>query len=190
MLEACLLLCAFAGVLSSVPAWADIYRWTNKKGELVYSNVLPSGAETVKGLVLVTKATTTPVQPAAGPTQQELLARVKNLELQLQAQAAVPAPIVMPAHVSPPAYYQPPAPPVVPYYDTGWAGGYDNSYLLPFASSLLPLTVVTVTPLHRRWPFGGRSLIRGGIHDRGYFPALGGRGGHRAPGGGGSHRGR
>ena len=167
-----------AALLTSSIAQADIYRWTDKNGDVVFSNVAPSDGQTAWNVTLVTKSSTIPVQaPPPGPTNQELAARIQSLEHQLQiaAQAAAAAPV----YQSPPVVYVQPAPtPVVTYHDSGLAGAYESS-LYPFVPSMLPVTVVTVTPFRGRSSHFDR---RGMRHSS--FHGGGGRGGnHGSPGG-------
>ena len=177
-----LLLSGLAALLASAAAHADIYRWTDKNGDVVYSNVPPPDEQTARNMTLVTKATTTPVQPPPGPTQQELLARIQSLEQQVQAQSLAPLAVAAPAYQAPPVVHIQPAPqPVVTYYDP--SPGYDTHYS-PFASPFLPLTVVSVAPLRSRGHFHRKGFGRDGLHG-----SIGHRGGGRGgpglnPGGG------
>jgi hypothetical protein len=180
MLRYCLLLSSLAALLTASAARADIYRWTDKNGDVVYSNVAPSGEQTARNVTLVTKSS--PYVSPPGPTNQELVARIQSLEQQLQAQSAA-QPILVAGPAFPPqsmAYAQPAPAPAVPYYDSGLAGAYDNTYLSPFVSPLLPLTVVSVTPLRGRSPFArrgiGRDWTHGGFGSRGGTHVFPGRG--------------
>jgi hypothetical protein len=184
MLRYCLLFSSLAALLTGFAARADIYRWTDKNGDVVYSNVAPSGEQTAKNVTLVTRSS--PYVAPPGPTNQELVARIQSLEQQLQAQSAAP-PIMVAGPAYPPqpiAYAQPAPMPAVTYYDNGLAGAYDSTYLSPFVSPLLPLTVVSVTPLRGRSPFVRRGIGRDWNH--GGFGSRGGTHGFpgRSPGGG------
>ena len=183
-----LLLSGLAALLAASVAHADIYRWTDRNGDVVYSNIPPPDEQTARNLTLVTKATTTPVQPPPGPTQQELLARIQSLEQQVQAQSLAPVAVAAPAHQAPPVVHIQPAPqPVVAYYDSGQPA-YDTPFS-PFAAPFLPVTVVSVAPFRGRGHFArkghGRDGWHGSIGHRG-----GGRGGHGPHPGGGRPRGR
>ena len=70
-----LLLAGLAAMGAAANACADIYRWTDKNGDLHYSNVMPS--EQSRSLTLVTKTSAVPAQPAS--TQHELVNRVQGL---------------------------------------------------------------------------------------------------------------
>jgi Domain of unknown function (DUF4124) len=183
----CLLFaCVMAMACTSV-VWADIYRWTDKDGNVNYSDVAPPKEQHIKDVVVVTRASRPPAQPAA-PAQQELLARIQSLEQQMQAQRnGAPPPGIPPS----PSYYAPPAPspppsyqsaPVQPvtYYDGGYdSGAYYNTYYPPYLYSVVPLYVISPVRAHAtRSAFAPRALGRGAFHGgRG-----GGRGGVR-PGG-------
>jgi hypothetical protein len=170
-------------------AWADIYRWTDKDGNVNYSDVAPPREQQVADVVVVTK--TSKVQPAT-PTQQELLARIQNLEQQLQSQqASMPAPMVAAppvyaAYHAPPvqppvALYQAPPVPPVTYFDAGYdSSAYAPAFVSPSLFPVAPVFVVTTTRLHpARFGSAHRTHGRGAFHgNRGG----GGRGAGR-PGG-------
>jgi len=165
-----LLWCVFASSLAataaSTAARADIYRWTDKDGNVNYSDVAPPKEQRIKDVVVVTKST-----PAPTPSQQDLLARIQNLEQQLQAQQYSAPPQGIPQPVA--AYYAPPmpapqpyiqAPPAQPvtYYDAGYNTGYDNS--LSYAPYVSAVPVIVVSTIRTRGPrpgFGHRTPGRG-----------------------------
>jgi hypothetical protein len=96
-------------------AGADIYTWTDEQGNTVISDVRPNPKKVTSVQVVTTDArpaagtSRIPAQQAATPTEQVLLDRVRNLELQLQAQQRYP-----PAPPPQPYYGDYPAPPPPP----------------------------------------------------------------------------
>jgi hypothetical protein len=174
-------------------AWADIYKWTDKDGNVTYSDVAPSKEQRVKDVVVVTRSSKAPAQPTT-PTQQELLARIQSLEQQVQTQrnsaplTGVPPPLSYsafdpPPAPSPPSYYQYQSPPVqaVSYYDGGYdSGAYANTYYPAFSYSFVPVYVTSPLRVNaKRFAFAPpRTSGRGAFHG-GHG---GGRGGAR-PGG-------
>jgi Domain of unknown function (DUF4124) len=175
--------CAMAMGCTSV-VWADIYRWTDKDGNVNYSDVAPPKEQHIKDVVVVTRTSRQPAQPAA-PTQQELLARIQSLEQQMQAQQnGAPSPFY-PAYYAPPApspppYYQSPPVQHVTYYDGGYdSGAYDNTYYPPYMYSVMPVYVISSVRAHaRRSAFAPRALGLGAFHG-----VPGGRRGGFRPGG-------
>jgi hypothetical protein len=136
---------AVAAMMSAASTWADIYRWTDKDGNVNFSDVAPTKEQHARDVVVVTRSK--PASQQAGPSQQELLARVQNLEQQLQAQqyaaatqapppvAYYPAPTPLPQPV-----YQPPVQPMA-YYDNS---AYDDgSAYTPYAYPVAPVYVIT-----------------------------------------------
>lgn len=181
--------CVMAMGCTSV-VWADIYRWTDKDSNVNYSDVAPPKEQHIKDVVVVTRASRQPAQPAA-PTQQELLARIQSLEQQMHAQRNGAPPPGVPPSPSYPAYYASPAPspppyyqspPVQPvtYYDGGYdSGGYDNTYYPPYLYSVVPVYVFSPVRAHAtRLAFAPRALGRGAFHG-----VPGGRRGGVRPGG-------
>jgi hypothetical protein len=169
---------AIAAAAFSPAAKADIYRWTDKEGNVNFSDVAPTREQQVKDVVVVTRSSKTP-QPT-GPSQQELLARVQSLEQQLQSQqyiaatqaAAPPAVAYYPTPApAPQVIYQ--APPVQPmtYYDNA---AYDDGVGLgvPYTYPVAPIYVVST--------FKGRGP-RFGMNPRGPHGSF--RGVPRVPGG-------
>jgi hypothetical protein len=167
--------CVVATGCTSV-AWADIYRWTDKNGNVNYSDVAPPKEQHIKDVVVVTRASRQPAQPA-GPTQQELLARIQSLEQQMQAQrnGAPPPnaslPLSYPVYYDPPApspppYYQSPLVQPVTYYDGGYdSGAYDNTYYLPYLYSVVPVYVISPLRAHAtRSAFAPRTPGLGAFH--------------------------
>lgn len=91
---------------------ADIYKWTDDQGGIVYSNSLPENPKKAANVERVVKERVVP------PSEQSLLDRIDNLERRLRTQTyAPPAPPAPPVpSVAPPAYhdggyYYPPPPP-------------------------------------------------------------------------------
>src|SRR5258706_10904081 len=166
---------------ATAAARADIYKWTDKDGILHYSDVAPTKEQQAKDVVVSTRSSNKPPQPP-GPSQQELLARIQSLELQLQAQR-----YDSPQPASYPTYYAPPAPPPAPYYpsqpvqamtyyDAGYSNAFDNSFFSPFLSAGPPFYVVSSIRTHgSRFGFGARAPGHGSFH--------GGHGGWRGGGG-------
>ena len=155
--------------------WADIYRWTDKDGNVNYSDVAPPKEQYIKDVVVVTRSSRSPAQPAA-PTQQELLARIQSLEQQMQAQRNSAPPVVSPppSHA---AYYEPPAPPPVAYYqsppvqpvtyyDAGYdSRDYDRTVYPPYVYSGVPVYVISFVRARATRPaFAPRPSDRGSFH--------------------------
>ena len=172
----CVLFASVMAMAYTSVVWADIYRWTDKDGNVNYSDVAPPREQHVKDVVVLTRASRPPAQPAA-PTQQELLARIQSLEQQMQAQRNGAPPPGVPPSPSYPAYYAPPAPspppyyqspPVQPvtYYDGGYdSGAYDNTYYPPYLNSGVPVYVTSPARAHAtRSAFAPRALGRGAFH--------------------------
>jgi hypothetical protein len=186
MIGSCLSLACVISLGLSPVAWADIYRWTDKDGNLHYSDTAPPTELNIKDVVVVTKSKPQ-VQPS-GPSQQELLARIQSLEQQLQAQqnTAPPPVVAMAPSYAPPApqpvqYLAPPVQPVI-HYDAGYnAGVHDSFYNAPLLTSAVPVFVISATRMHpTRFGSAHRTPGRGSFHGgRGG----GGRGIPRPPGG-------
>lgn len=128
----CALLWIFLAILGPANAWGDIYKWTDDRGNTVISNVQPVNPNRVSEVELLVKATNPDAQSPAAPsqagasrTEQELKARVENLERQLQAQQYAPQPQEIPQSAYSGDYYQAPIPPPP---ETGYYGGYDSGY--------------------------------------------------------------
>jgi Domain of unknown function (DUF4124) len=181
--------CVMAMACTSA-VWADIYRWTDKDGNVNYSDVAPLKEQHIKDVVVVTKSSR-PAAQSAAPTQQELLARIQSLEQQMQAQRnGAPPPGVSPspsyqayyapAAPSPPPYFQSPPVQPVTYNDGGYdSGTYDNTYSQPYMYSVAPLYVISFAKVHAaRSAFAHRALGRGSFHNA---PGRG-RGGARPEG--------
>lgn len=93
-------------------AGADIYKWTDEQGGIVYSNSPPENAKVAGNIERVIK------ERAAPPREQVLQERIDALERRLQSQPYSPpaSPAPPPPSVAPPAYsdggyYYPPPPP-------------------------------------------------------------------------------
>lgn len=108
------LLPLIAAALVPASARADLYQWTDEEGRTVISDMLPVDPGKVSGMKLLARASkavaaqpATISPPAADAKQQELEARVAELERQLQEQQSAPPP---PAQASDGGGYYP-APP-------------------------------------------------------------------------------
>jgi len=121
-----------------VSAWAHIYKWVDKRGMTVYSNVLPE--KSPKNVEMVVEEKPSDRTPAADAMrrEQQLLDRISNLERQLQAQQY--SQYQYSQYVSPP-------PPSVDY------GGYYQSYYPSYPYSY-PYVV-----LSRRFIAPARSFV-------------------------------
>jgi hypothetical protein len=163
-------------------AWGDIYKWTDDKGAIVYSDSPPPTSGKVKNVEVVQKV----VKPTS--TEQALLARINALERQQQALQQPPQYAAQPPTVPPPmpypTYYPPaPSPPPPPsYYDSGYDSGYYSSayssypayypnYYPSYAYPVYPARVFVPRPVFAA-PRGGS--FRGG---GGSFHGGGGHGG-------------
>lgn len=116
------LLPAFASLVAPATAWGDIYKWTDEKGGTYYSDSPPPTSGKVKDVEVLERE----IKPTS--TEQALLARIQNLERQLQApQYAAQAPAAQPP--MPYGGYSPSMPPPPSnYYDSGYNSGYDPGY--------------------------------------------------------------
>jgi hypothetical protein len=147
-----------------VPASAggDIYKWTDEQGSIVYSNSLPEKPHAAANVERVIK------ERPAPPREQALQERIDNLERQLQAPPATPAP----PSPAPTGYhdgsytYPPPAPPA---HISSNAPVFHPGHLYP----LIPAYSYVVFPVR---PYMVRPAFHGGY--RGVWRA------------GSSHRGR
>jgi hypothetical protein len=116
------LLPAFISLVVPTTAWGDIYKWTDERGGINFSDSPPPTSARVKNVEVVEKE----IKPT--PTEQALLARIQNLERQLQApQYAAQAPASQPP--MPYGGYSPSMPPPPSdYYDSGYDSSYNPSY--------------------------------------------------------------
>jgi hypothetical protein len=158
-------------------ARADIYAWTDSLGSTNYSNVPPPKSAVAKNVkIVVTEiprpatppvaATTAAKTPAAtpAPAEQELLARVKNLELLLLAQQQAPPPPPPSAPPAPPApYFEAPPPSPVVYYDNPGDSGY-------YPAAYPDYYYYTPLPVYANALYAPRRYFA-----RPAYPALGGR---------------
>jgi hypothetical protein len=161
------LLPAIISLVVPATAWADIYKWTDEKGGITYSDSPPPAPAKVRNLEVVEKETNKPT-----PTEQALLARIQNLERQLQApKYAAQAPPAQPP--APYGGYSPSMPPPSNYYDNRYDGSYDSGYYpayYPGYPYAVPVYSYAVRP--RRTFFvrpgfaapGGRFAHAGGGH--------------------------
>jgi hypothetical protein len=137
---------ALASILLSLVApatvRADIYKWTDANGSTNFSNVPPPPGVKQKNVTIVAKESPSaaPIpEHVATPTEQALLARIKEVERQLQAAktaaaAMPPAPRPQvpggysPTIQPPPAYSAPPPDYYAGSYDSGYYPGYAPAY--------------------------------------------------------------
>jgi len=166
---------------ASQSALGDIYKWTDAQGNTNFSNLPPSKSERAANVAVVAKESG-PVrigERTANPTEQELLARIRNLEGQLQSrQTPAPTPQTAPQAAPPPVPYAgnypvTPAPAPQNYYDNGYDSGYYPAYYPTYYYPVLPLYAYAAFPR------------RGFVARPGFNPGF--RGSFR---GGGGHRGR
>ena len=132
----------------ALPAFADIYTWTDERGTTVISDTPPANARRVTDLQVVVRDDRKSGKRAgareATPTEQKLLDRIDNLERQVRAQTySAPPPAVTYSTVppAPPAY----APAYDPYYyDPGYSypSYYPSYYYPPAYSYTLPGAVI------------------------------------------------
>lgn len=135
------LLPAIVSLAVPATAWGDIYKWTDEKGGINFSDSPPPAPGKVKNLEVVAKET----KPA--PTEQALLARIESLERQLQ----VPRyPAQAPAAQPPMPYggYPQAMPPPSNYYDSGYDSGYDSSYYAGAYPGYYPTYSYPVVPVY------------------------------------------
>jgi hypothetical protein len=169
------------GGLFVLPAAADIYKWTDERGSVNFSNVEPPKSAKARNVqVIATETKTAPVpEHTATPTEQALLDRIKLLERQVQAQAAAPRAVApVPALAPAPTYYPPPMqpPPQQAYsdsYDNAYYPGYDTAYAPAY---YYPVPAYTYAAYPRRYFVGRPGFVGGGFHGGGSH----GGGGHGA----------
>lgn len=140
------LLPLLAAILSPAGARADLYRWTDEEGRTVISDMLPLDPGKVSGMKLlaraskaVTPAPATASVPAADAKQQELEARIADLERRLQEQPTAPAP---PAQASDGGYYPAPPAPEPSSYVAEYQPVY---YPVPYYVSVPAYSVIVVS---------------------------------------------
>jgi hypothetical protein len=117
---------------------ADIYKWTDERGNTVVSNLQPVDPSMVSGVELIATAVkpsaqypAPPSQQAGTPTEQALAARIEDLERQVQAQQYAQQQQGDPNADYSGGYYPAPPPPDPGYYgsyDPGYYGGYDSGF--------------------------------------------------------------
>jgi hypothetical protein len=121
------LLPALVSLLVPAVVWADIYKWTDERGETVISDVLPPNIKKVKDFeVLVKEAPRTQAQRDTA-NERALQDRIDRLERQVQAQRYAPpaASGPPPAYSSYPSdYYAPPPPPQPDYFGSYYPSFY------------------------------------------------------------------
>jgi hypothetical protein len=168
------------GAVLALPAFADIYTWTDQRGTTVISDTPPANARSVTDLQVVArdekKSGKRTGAREATPTEQKLLDRIDNLERQVRAQTYSSPPL---AAASPPPAVSystvPPAPPAyAPAYDPysyDYSGYYSQSYYPsyyypPAYSYAVPGVIVGRTfnrgfVGHRHFPHRGGGVVRG-----------------------------
>ena len=182
----CALLPGLIPLAAAQSALGDIYKWTDAQGNTNFSNLPPAKSEKARNVMVVAKESGPSAIPArtAAPTEQELMARIENLEHQLQARqsAALAPPGAPPAasHAPPPpapyAGYYPVAPPaqLQYYYDNSNDSGYYPAYAPNYYYPVLPWYAYGAYP---RRAFFARPGFNTGF--RGSFHGGGGHGGRR-----------
>jgi hypothetical protein len=162
-------------------AWADIYKWIDENGSINFSNVPPPPGVKSKNVAIVAKESPSaaPIpEHVATPTEQALLARIKEVERQLQAAktaAATPPPVPRPQvppgyspTIQPPPVYSAPPP---DYYadsnDSGYYPGYYPGYAPAYYYAAVPAYAVYARRAYYARPaFGGAhgGSFHGGGH--------------------------
>ncbi len=147
------LLPAFLSLVIPATAWSDIYKWTDEQGRTNLSNVPPTPSGKVKNVEVALKETKTSPERAAAANEQALLARIENLERQLQARQYAAPPPGAPAPAPYASYYPPPPPPPSAspsYYDSGYYGNYPSYY---------PTYYYPVAPAYSYAVYSARSFV-------------------------------
>jgi len=82
-----LLISLVLAAVAPAAAGGDVYKWTDERGKLNFSNVPPVKGARVKHLEVIATDSGTPTIPPheATPTEQALLARIREVERQLHA---------------------------------------------------------------------------------------------------------
>lgn len=179
-------------------ACADIYRWTDERGQVNISNVPPPEAGKAKDVELVLK------EPKLTASEHALLARIQSLERQVQEQRYAPQSPLVPPPMPNGGYYPSSPPPPPDYYDSGYRGyvsGYDSGYYGSYYPSSYP---IYYSPSYSYAVYRARAFVprpvfaapRGGSVRGGGGGGYGGghvggvvRGGGGHSGGGGGHSG-
>jgi hypothetical protein len=149
-----------AAVFAPASAQGDIYKWVDEQGITVISDRAPADPAKVSGMRLLSKAPQSaarvPVSapdPAPSAKEQELEARIEDLERQLQEQQSTPPPA---PQVSDDGGYYPAPPAPEPDSYGGYASGYSAVYYpVPYyaAPPVYSVIVVPARPaVHRRTP--------------------------------------
>jgi hypothetical protein len=152
--------------VASAPVWADIYKWTDENGSTNFSNVPPPPGGKQKKVAIVAKESpsSAPIpEHVATPTEQALLARIKEVERQLQAAktaAATPPPAPRPQvsagyspTIQPPPVYSAPA---ADYYGDTYDSGYYPGYVPAYYYAAVPAYA-----LYPRRVYYGRPVFAG-----------------------------
>ena len=136
-------------------ASATIYKWTDEHGTTVYSNRAPAAEAKVSNVQVALQDD----QPAAAPrpaNPDELQARVRALEQQVQSMQTPPPNYAPPQQPPPVSYYPPPDYyPQQSYpadYSSMYGYGYPPGYGYPYYPYAYPTIIVTgrrfVRPVH------------------------------------------
>jgi len=147
-------------------AAATIYKWTDENGTTVYSNRAPAAEAKVSNVQVAMRDDEPAAAPRANP--DDLQARVRALELEVQSlqnqppvQAPYPAQPPPVSYPPPPDYYPPQSYPSYPpdYYSSMYGYGY------PYYPYAYPTIIVTgrrfVRPVHPVHPVHpGRPIAR------------------------------
>jgi hypothetical protein len=121
------LLPTLVSLLVPATAWADIYKWTDERGETVISDVLPPNIKKVKDFEVLVKETPRTQAQRDTANERALQDRIDRLERQVQAQRYAPpaASGPPPAYSSYPGdYYAPPPPPQPDYFGSYYPSFY------------------------------------------------------------------
>jgi hypothetical protein len=186
-------LCPLLSLVTPAAAWGDIYKWTDERGSTNFSNLPPPNAAKAKNVEIVAKETSPAPIPehVATATEQALLARIKDVERQLQAakiaaqtpppRPPAPAGGYYPAMQAPPPGYSVPPPvysaPPADYYDNTYDSGYYPSYTPTYYYPVVPAYPFAVYPRRAYFARPGFAGSRGGSFG-GSFRG-GGHGGRR-----------
>lgn len=184
------LLLGLVSLLVPATVWGDIYKWTDENGRTNFSNILPTKSGKASNVELVVKEAKPTAIPdhRATPTEQALLARIENLERQLQAQQIAAPAAPPPAPIG--GYYSPPPPPPQPaYYDSGYYSSYYPAYYPAYYPSYNYPIVSSYFYAYPRRVFVGRPVFAvprsGTFHGGGGHVQFGGGRGGSFHGGGG-----
>lgn len=151
------LLPILAALLAPAIARGDIYTWTDEQGRVVVSDVQPADPGKASDLKLLAaasgpaaKSPAAGSEPAAGRKEQELQARIEELERQLEEEQSAQQRQAVPQASDAGSYY--PAPPPEAGYYSSSPGNYTAHYVSYYYPSPPAYTVIVVPakPLVRR----------------------------------------